>query len=123
MTEQSMKQATKKGDALSLNRLSSRIKKLIAVSGVATAVAVVAATPAYAAYDEVHCYVQPYSWCSTAPPYIPSHSSQHWVRVMGSWGLALDVYDHTNGRKVWSGTGNGRWVTIYGLYSPEYFAI
>jgi hypothetical protein len=100
---------------------NSVMKSVMRVALPATAAAgiLLPGTAAHAAYDARSC--NGYRSCQTAS--IPSHSSQHWVRISGgssgcifSWKLR----DTTNGVVVHSGnrtSGVLSWTTVYGLYA------
>ncbi len=102
--------------------VSSRAMAAVTSGVAAVGITMVAAGPAHADYDEVHCYVQPYISCRTSPN-IPAHSSQHWIRVMGSIGLDLIVYDATNGQPIYHHGGTGKWVTLSNVWGPAYYVV
>jgi hypothetical protein len=72
-------------------------------------------------YDEVTCFTPvfiPFT-CKTRP--IPSHRSQHWVRVRVGDGGLYTVTDLDTGHIVDRGSGtHDNWKTIPGLYGNRY---
>ncbi|GAA0964781.1 hypothetical protein GCM10009555_002660 [Acrocarpospora macrocephala] len=76
------------------------------------------------AYDEDTCYLGAGSTtCTTPADGVEAHNSQHWVQVYGAAGHILVVRDKDPGHNnaiVYSGNGQGSWVTIYGLYGETY---
>jgi hypothetical protein len=95
-----------------------------------SAVAVAALTlllPAQAhaeAYDVDSCYLfAGNSTCTTGADGVEAHNSQFWVQVYGAPGQILVVRDKDPGHNnaiVYSGSGTGNWVTVYGLYGETY---
>ncbi len=103
-----------------MKRLSSFVKRGIAALAVTVGIVAFAAAPAEAAFDETNCYVPQYGSCRTYF-LIEPHSTQHWIRIMGSnSGVYLRVYDATNGAQIWQGAGTGKWVTLYNVYAKYY---
>jgi hypothetical protein len=102
-----------------------RMRALLGVRRIGAALALALGTalfaapsPAFADWDDPSCYAAPYTWCATRA--IPAHRSQHWVRIKVSWPGGYEVRDLDTNVVVGKGGGNGKWMTIYGLYGERY---